>query len=589
MAIIRSLKFKMISSILLIFIILLLLLFYDTFYTRTYVKQQMIDSERVVASLYMEKIDSILSSLNQMLLSTINEWSDAGYLISGSRDETVRGYVRMLKDMEMQMAANEVIQFFYAYAPDNDAYLYRTGISLDPLLAEEIKASVIQSQTPADAHRALTKIYDWQEINIDGREFIYQSGSYQNYQFGIILDIHKIFSSDEFYAYSKTNTVPVFVTNSGIPLNEADYIKEEDIRLHWDFEDYYTTGTNASTIVTGVSSLSGDFGLMLLIPNNPAIFSSSYMHRFLMITFISVFAYIAVLLILVKRFTLSPLARLKNAMVRAGNGDIDIQVPTVSTSEDFCQVNQSFNKMIAQIKALKIETYERQLAYKNLEIEQLKMQINPHLFLNSLSLIRQLDERKSPHVSKAVLALMECFRYFVRQKEPLVTLRKELEYADSYRYIQELTYPGRIHYQRNVPFFLEELFVPTMTILEFMENAIKYALPRRDTLEITLDVCLEDIGERSFLVITIEDNGPGFDEEILEQLHQEQPIIDKNNKQHIGILNYAKRIRYMYNDMAVLTLSNRQPYGAGICIKLPVIENNNWTIQDGGLNEFTHS
>ena len=68
-------------------------------------------------------------------------------------------------------------------------------------------------------------------------------------------------------------------------------------------------------------------------------------------------------------------------MLLAGSGNIDIQVPTASTSEDFCQANRSFNQMIAQIKALKIEAYEKQLAFKNLEIGQLKMQINPHLFL----------------------------------------------------------------------------------------------------------------------------------------------------------------------------------------------------------------
>lgn len=589
MAMIRSLKFKMVSSILLIFLFLLTLLFYDTFYTQKYVKQQLIDSERVVASLYMEKIDSILSNLDQMLLSNINQWANSGYLIDGDASETVRGYVHMLQDMDQQIAANEVIQLFYAYAPDNDAYLYRCGISFDPLLLEEIQTMLIHQSPSPDAAKSFARIYSWQEIHIGGREYIYQSGSYQNYQFGIILDINKIFSSEEFYAYSKTSTVPVFVTASGIPLNAVDDIENQGIEFRWDFKDYYTTGTGNSTIVTGVSSMNGDFGLMILIPNNPAIFSSSPIHQFLVITFLSVAVYIIVLLFLVQRFTLAPLAQLKAAMVLAGSGNIDIQVPTASTSEDFCQVNLSFNQMISQIKALKIEAYEKQLAFKNLEIEQLKMQINPHLFLNSLSLIRQLDARKSPDVSKAVLALMECFRYFVRQKEPLVTLKKELEYTDSYRYIQELTFPGRIHYKRNVPFFLEGLFVPTMTILEFIENSIKYALPFAQTLNITLEACLEDIKDRSYLIITIEDNGPGFDEEILDQIQEQQPIIDKNNKQHIGILNYAKRLRYLYNDMAVLTLTNKEPCGARICIKLPVIENNNWTIQDGGLNEFTHS
>ena len=177
----------------------------------------------------MEKIDSILSTLDQLLLSSIHQWAELGYLIDGSRSETARGCVTMLKDMETQIAANEVIQFFYAYMPENDTYIYRTGISFDPLLSGEVQSSIIDQTKPSAPDKALARIYSWQEINIGGREYIYQSGSYQNYQFGMILDINKIFSSDEFYAYSRANTVPVFVTASGIPLNETEYVKNSNI------------------------------------------------------------------------------------------------------------------------------------------------------------------------------------------------------------------------------------------------------------------------------------------------------------------------------------------------------------------------
>ena len=68
----------------------------------------------------------------------------------------------------------------------------------------------------------------------------------------------------------------------------------------------YMTGIQDNTIVAGVPSMSGDFGLMILIPNNPAVFSASPTHQFLVITFLSVLIYIVILLLLVQRFTLSP-------------------------------------------------------------------------------------------------------------------------------------------------------------------------------------------------------------------------------------------------------------------------------------------
>ena len=50
-------------------------------------------------------------------------------------------------------------------------------------------------------------------------------------------------------------------------------------------------------------------------------------------------------------------------------------------------MNKTFNDMASQIKDLKIEVYEDKLSIQQAEMEQLKLQINPHFFLNSLNII----------------------------------------------------------------------------------------------------------------------------------------------------------------------------------------------------------
>lgn len=568
MKLFRSLTFKMVSSILLIFLVLLLLIFYNTFYTRKLIRTQLIDSEKQIASLYMEKIDSILTNMDHLLLSMTTDWIDDGTL-SVAKSHQPLAYSRMLQQMNKQMAANEIIRFSYIYNTASGDFLYSANTGFNPASPDTIR-DFISDDPFVREPGAFAQISTWKRINMNGQSLIYQSTSFQSYFIGILLDINYIFDSNDFSQYTSAHSIPIFSTITGIPLNGEDYLSENNIELNWDFSDYYVTGQNVSTIVTGVRSLSGDFGLMLLIPDKPEIFSSAYIKDFLVLIFCSIFSYIIVILFMMRRFTLKPMKCLSNAMVCVSGGNLDVKVPETSTSDDFRLVNRTFNQMLEQIRTLKIEAYEKKLELKNVEIEQLKMQINPHLFLNSLNLIYRLEKDQSPHVLEATLALIQCFRYFVRQKDPLVTLKKELEYTGSYRQIQELTYPGKISFEREIPFFLEELFVPPMTILEFVENSIKYALPFTQSLKIRVMAALQDKDDSSYLVIDIEDNGPGFDEEVLALLKTSQVIIDKQNKRHIGIMNYTRRIQNLYEGMASVEFENLSPQGAHVRIKLPL-------------------
>lgn len=579
MKLIQTLKFKMIISILSVFLIFFLLLFYDNIYTKSYVKKQLIASEQVVASLYMEKIDTILKDMESLLLSLTTGWINDGTLNFSTQDNIILACSKMQFQMSTQIAANNEIQFFYIYFPASDDFIYTTGLNFNRRNADAVRTQ-LTVDTFSYNTSPITKLSSWKPITIQNNSYIYQSCTYQDCCIGLLIDIDKIFNSDDIYNYSQAQSKPVFSTLTGTAMNEREYVQTNKIMLSWDFSDYYITGQNNSTIITGVSSKYGDFGLMLLIPNDSNIFSNLFVQNFLVLSFCGIFIYTVVILLLLKRYTLTPLTKLRQAMVKVQEGSLDIQITEQATSEDFKHLNESFNQMIQQLKSLKIEAYEKKLYLKNIEMEQLRMQINPHLFLNSLNLILNLALENSPSFCEAILSLIEVFRYFVRQHDPLVTLKQELQYTASYRKIQELNYPGRIVFTRNIPFYLESLYVPTMTFLEFVENAIKYALPFQEQLEISLTATLEDIEDKSFLFIEITDNGPGYDEAILSMLSKHSPIIDNHGKQHIGIQNYIKRIKYIYDDAAQISFSNATCGGARVCIKLPVIENRNWTVHN---------
>lgn len=212
-----------------------------------------------------------------------------------------------------------------------------------------------------------------------------------------------------------------------------------------------------------------------------------------------------------------------------------------------------------------------QLLYlKSVEIEQLKNEIHPHMLLNSLSLIYRLNQEKNQHTSEAILSLMTCFRYIVRQKDLFVPLHKEITYIQNQQKIQMLTWPDKIRFYMNIPSYLENLPVPAMLLHNFIENATKYAMTENQMLEIGIEADIQDVNQEGFLVICVYDNGPGFSSEILEHLNNLQPIIDQNGRHHIGIINTIRRLDILYNHDAHISFSQREPHGAMISIFLPI-------------------
>ncbi len=125
---------------------------------------------------------------------------------------------------------------------------------------------------------------------------------------------------------------------------------------------------------------------------------------------------------------------------------------------------------------------------KELEIERLKNenlqsrcnalsnQINPHFFFNSLNglsaLIRKKDDEKTlAYVNK----LSDVFRYILQSdKKGLVTLREELEFVESFRYMMEVRFANKLLFDIDVAAADMELKIPVLSILPLIDNVVMH-------------------------------------------------------------------------------------------------------------------
>lgn len=126
---------------------------------------------------------------------------------------------------------------------------------------------------------------------------------------------------------------------------------------------------------------------------------------------------------------------------------------------------------------------------KDMELQFLKSQLNPHFLFNSLNNIYSLAYQKSDKTADAVLKLSEIMRYMIYESnDSWVSLSKEIEYVKSFIELQklrfkdgaavELTLNGEIDDQRIVPLIL----------ISFVENAFKHGVANdpKDPIKINI-------------------------------------------------------------------------------------------------------
>ena len=130
---------------------------------------------------------------------------------------------------------------------------------------------------------------------------------------------------------------------------------------------------------------------------------------------------------------------------------------------DFEQRQNLLEKEQAKQKAL-----QHQLA-------ALRTQINPHFLFNALSsltvLIRQKSDRALPFVDQLSRLLRSSLQ---RSEEDFITIQKELEYLESYIYLQKERFGEKFDVDIRIPEDWKMELIPSFSLQLLAENAIKH-------------------------------------------------------------------------------------------------------------------
>ena len=267
---------------------------------------------------------------------------------------------------------------------------------------------------------------------------------------------------------------------------------------------------------------------------------------------------------LIRRQAVQPLKVLEEGMRRLERQQWQYRIEERAVTEEYDYVYQEFNRMAEDIRQAR---EQEKLLYET-QLNNLKLQVNPHLLLNSLNMVYSLAEtRQYQVIQKYTMNLVEYFRYCLRENNDLVKLESEMRFVENYLDIQKIRYPGEVSGVYYMDESLKDALIPPLIVQNFVENAVKYARKADEAIEILIYIRREE--ERLF--ISINDTGAGIEEDLLKCLNAEAQYEDRDGRKHIGIYNCRKRLELFYGDRASLKINSTIGEGTQVWMELPYL------------------
>lgn len=244
----------------------------------------------------------------------------------------------------------------------------------------------------------------------------------------------------------------------------------------------------------------------------------------------------------------------------------------VDTKDEFRDLSEVYNQMVARIRSLIDTIYAKEVHLKNAEIKALHAQINPHFLYNTLDCINSLIERGEKEKSqKAVNCLTDIMRMSVKEVDS-IQIREDLSYLQKYLFIQQCRFGSRILFLVEVPESLQHYMIPKLVLQPLVENAINHGL--RNSLQGGMLGIFGEEKENAVLLY-VKDNGTGTPQEIIDQVenvdYQRSNIYYSDNG-GIGVMNIQSRIQLMYGPEYGISIRNLNQNGTSVRIRIPKIE-----------------
>jgi two-component system, sensor histidine kinase YesM len=306
----------------------------------------------------------------------------------------------------------------------------------------------------------------------------------------------------------------------------------------------------------------GIWDLVYLIPMDYVVGEIRIVRRRLLLInllFITIFIIVA---FWISRSITRPIADLSAEMKNVEHFFKEDRPHRGNRRDEIGMLENTFHEMKSDLGELMRENSRKEALKREAELEALQAQISPHFLFNTLNTIRwaAFNDNKEK-VSQVVRSLGQLLRMTITHKEPLITLREELELVEHYLSIIRSRLAAEFKVEFDIKEPLLDTPIPKLLLQPLAENAVIHGF-KNCISESKLTIRGELQGDT--VLIHVIDNGEGFDP---AQAREES---DKEIRfSSIGIENISERIRLFFGEEYGLEIESTPGEGTRVVLRLP--------------------
>ena len=138
-----------------------------------------------------------------------------------------------------------------------------------------------------------------------------------------------------------------------------------------------------------------------------------------------------------------------------------------------------------------------------------------------------------------------------------------MEYIEDYLVIQKTRFGERFLYEVDIRPECSRVLVPKLLLQPLIENSLKYGFRKKPAIHVLIRGWIEE----EYLVLKVEDDGPGQPKSTLETL---RGILHSGeiNTVHNGLQNINRRVILEYGNDSGLSLESQEGMGFAVTIRL---------------------
>ena len=191
--------------------------------------------------------------------------------------------------------------------------------------------------------------------------------------------------------------------------------------------------------------------------------------------------------------------------------------------------------LVQKSRIQEIDNLQLVASNSEVELKNLREQLNPHFLFNSLNSIRALIDIEPKIVKSSVTTLSSLLRNSLQMgKTNLVSLTAELKLCKEYLELEKIRFEERLNINWNIE-VKSDLEVPPFIIQTQVENAIKHGINK---IEKGGDICIKAYENEGVLTLRVENSG----------------YLNKCITSGIGLTNTVRRLQIQFKEKASFSL-----------------------------------